>query len=76
MNYIQKLNDKIERLDKQRAVAWDQLFELKKYLTSGKFSCGNELDGYVNVKDVLDRLAQIDLNNNTLPGRTYRKIGS
>lgn len=75
MNYIQKLNDQIAKLDQQRAVAWDQLFELKGYLTSGKFNCGSELDGYVNVADVLNRLAQIDLNNHTLPGKTYRKIG-
>lgn len=76
MNYIAKLNDQVKRLDLQRAVAWDQVFELKKYLTSGKFNCGNELDGYVNIKDVLDRLAQIDLNNNIFHGKTYRKIGS
>lgn len=63
MNYIQKLNDKISRLDTQRAVAYDAVQDLKQYLQSSKFRCGNELDGYVNIQDVMNRLAQINLTN-------------
>lgn len=62
MNYIQKLNNEIKRLDRQRATAWEQVAELKAYLCSSKFNCGNELDRYVNITDVLNRLNQIDLN--------------
>lgn len=62
MNYIWKLEQRVEELNLQRAVAWEQIAELKGYLCSSKFNCGNELDRYVNITDVLNRLNQIDLN--------------
>lgn len=62
MNYIKQLEKRVEELNLQRATAWEQVAELKKYLCSSKFNCGNELDRYVNITDVLNRLNQIDLN--------------
>lgn len=70
MNYIQQLNAQIEALKTQRDAAREQLQELKGYLTSSKFAHGSELDGYVSTKDVLARLAQVDLGSVVAGGKT------
>lgn len=62
MNYIKQLEARVKELNLQRATAWEQVAELKGYLCSSKFNCGDPLDQYVNTTDVLNRLNQINLN--------------
>ena len=54
--YINTLQDdlasKTAELDSVKA----KLKDLESYLTSSKFHCGDDLDGYVNTQDVLNRL--------------------
>jgi hypothetical protein len=35
--------------------------ELRAYLNSEKFHCGDELDNYVNISDVILRLNELDV---------------
>jgi hypothetical protein len=56
MNYIHKLQKDNEGLKDEINIIKESLDDLRRYLNSSKFQCGDELDGYVNVKDVLDRL--------------------
>jgi hypothetical protein len=56
MNYIHKLKKDNEGLKDEINIIKESLDDLRRYLNSSKFQCGDELDGYVNVKDVLDRL--------------------
>lgn len=37
----------------------DIILELSSYLNSDKFNCNNELDGYVNIKDIFNYLNRI-----------------
>jgi hypothetical protein len=55
-NYIINLQKTVENLSAQKQEARDVISDLREYLQSGKFNCGDELDGYVNVQDVLNRL--------------------
>ena len=57
--YINQLQEKLERKEEDMKAANQQITDLMYYLTSDKFNCGSELDGYVNVSDVLTRLATI-----------------
>lgn len=34
----------------------NNLLEIVSYLNSSKFRCGDELDGYVNINDILSRI--------------------
>jgi len=56
MNYIKRLHHENETLQKQITEQNFKLIELERYLLSGKFHCGDELDGYVNVQDILNRI--------------------
>lgn len=59
MNYIKKLENELKEanLDKQKA---DEIVnELFGYLNSSKFQCDNELDNYVNIKDIMTYLHRI-----------------
>jgi hypothetical protein len=59
MNYIKRLEHELQeaQLDKQKA---DEIVnELFKYLNSSKFQCGDELDNYVNIKDIMTYLDRI-----------------
>lgn len=58
MNYIKQLESRVAELNQQRAVAWEQVADLKKYLCSSKF----HNDTTVQVADVLRRLANVDLS--------------
>lgn len=60
MNYIQKLQQQVGDLKREKAEAKQAVDELKAYLQSEKFQAG-ELAGYVNVKDVLNRLEYVRL---------------
>jgi hypothetical protein len=57
MNYIKRLQAQVRALQQEKLALRNGLNELESYLLSPKFSCGNELDGYVNVNDVLNRLS-------------------
>lgn len=59
MNYIQKLQQQVDDLKREKAEAKQAVDELKAYLQSEKFQAG-ELAGYVNVKDVLNRLVYVE----------------
>lgn len=59
MSHIRDLKYQAEVSEAQRQAADAGITELMQYLNSDKFQCGDELDGYVNVKDVLDRLVTI-----------------
>ena len=57
--YINQLQADLQTAKEDMNAANRQITELMYYLTSDKFNCGSELDGYVNVSDVLTRLANI-----------------
>ena len=59
MNYIKKLEKDLEQKTEDLQKIEVAINELKLYLLSEKFRCGSELDGYVNVQDVLHRLEEI-----------------
>jgi len=56
MNYIHKLQEEVQEKDQELKAVQDGLANLREYLLSGKFRCGDSLDGYVNVQDVLNRM--------------------
>jgi hypothetical protein len=59
MNYIKRLEQEGQDASEKRDKALEALRDLQGYLGSEKFRCGDDLDGYVNVQDVLNRLAHI-----------------
>ena len=52
MNYIKALKSDVQNLKRSQARTDTAIHYLERYLNSSKFSCGDELDGYVNVEDV------------------------
>lgn len=62
MNYIKKLEADRVAAEEQRRVAEEQVTELLCYLGSPKFNCGADLDGYVNVDDIIPRLRELRVN--------------
>lgn len=63
-NFIQALKEQKENWILVREQTIGNLIWLEKYLNSDKFRCGNELDGYVNIRDLLPKLAEIRSNLN------------
>jgi hypothetical protein len=59
MNYIKQLQADVARLENEKETALGALTELRKYLTSSKFTAlsAGERRFYVNTQDVLDRIA-------------------
>ena len=57
MNYIKRLQAQVRALQQEKLALRNGLNELDRYLCSPKFSCGSELDGYVSVNDVRNRLS-------------------
>ena len=55
-NYILDMQETVVNLSCQRREYKEVVDDLRAYLQSDKFNCGNELDGYVSVQDVLNRL--------------------
>lgn len=53
MNYIQQLKSERESLQREIAAIKSGITDLRAYLQSPKFRCGDRLDGYVNTGDVL-----------------------
>lgn len=61
MGYINTLQNENAELKTKMAAAEEELNNLRLYLESDKFRCGDELDQYVNIRDVLSRIERIDL---------------
>jgi hypothetical protein len=61
MNYIKQLQEQIAENTRLINEAAENINQLRRYLNSPKFHCGDELDGYVNTQDVLSRLDNVDL---------------
>ncbi len=57
MNYIKRLQRDNAEQATEIAEIKQEIRDLVGYLQSEKFNCGNELDGYVNVSDVIARLS-------------------
>ena len=55
MNYITQLKSQISEQQQVIARYEEMVADLHRYLLSAKFRCGDPLDGYVNVSDVLRR---------------------
>lgn len=62
MNYINRLQAEASEHIEHRHKAKCEINDIIKYLSSDKFSCGSELDGYVNIRDILPRLYALRLN--------------
>jgi hypothetical protein len=61
MNYIKRLQGDIAERDTALSEIDEDVSQLVAYLTSDKFACGSDLDGYVNINDVLGRLQNVRL---------------
>ena len=55
MNHTQK-NEKIDTLETTVKTTFQAILDLRRYLNSPKFHCGDSLDNYVNTSDVHNRL--------------------
>lgn len=53
MNFIRQLQNDNAALERQIAAVRAGLDDLRRYLHSDKFRCGDALDSYVNISDVL-----------------------
>jgi hypothetical protein len=53
MNYILQLKDQAARAEAEVSALRAGLHDLRSYLMSPKFRCGDRLDGYINTGDVL-----------------------
>ena len=53
MNYIRQLQAQEAALQREIEALKNGFTDLRRYLQSEKFHCGDRLDGYVNVGDVL-----------------------
>lgn len=56
MNYIKQLQETTQEQEQRIAELEQRIADLKRYVNSDKFQCEGELQGYVNVKDILLRL--------------------
>jgi hypothetical protein len=58
MNYIKRLQTQTRVAGAQLRAADEGIRALLAHLESGKFHCGNTLDGYIHVKDVQNWLQE------------------
>ena len=63
-NYIQRLQDENKGLLARDKAIGEGMVDLELYLLSGKFKCGDVLDGYVHISDILHRIGEIRDNAN------------
>jgi hypothetical protein len=59
-NYIQRLRSENAALAREVAALRDGIHGLRSYFILPKFYCGDTLDGYVNIADVLLRLREAE----------------
>ena len=58
MNYIKRMEMEVQEKSLEIEAINDKINELRRYLNSDKFQAEqNDLQGYVNIKDVLLRLS-------------------
>jgi hypothetical protein len=57
MNHIHKLQAQVRSLKAEQQALQQGITNLVAYLQSNKFRSGDSLDGYVNVQDVFNRIA-------------------
>ncbi len=60
MNYIKSLQEENLALKRQIKGLEDGISDLRAYLALPKFNCGDRLDGYVNIGDILLRLREAE----------------
>lgn len=58
MNYIKQLQQDILDKDQKIRELEEQIADLRAYMLSDKFQAEGDLQGYVNIKDVLLRIRQ------------------
>ena len=56
MKFIKALQAENSELKETISLMNEDIKNLFFYLNSSKFHCGDELDGYVNIQDVFERL--------------------
>lgn len=56
MNYIKQLQETVQEQEQRIAELEQRIADLKRYVNLDKFHCEGELQGYVNIKDILLRL--------------------
>ena len=61
MNYIKRLQADNAGLQREVEAIKDGLNDLRSYLDSSKFHCGDRLDNYVNIADVLAYLRKAEI---------------
>lgn len=59
MRYINRLEAEAQAANTAAKATREQIDDLVSYLNSSKFRCGDELDGYVNIQDILPRLFEM-----------------
>jgi hypothetical protein len=62
MNDIKQLETQVRALKAERQTLTNGINDIVAYLNSSKLACGNELDGYVQINDVLRRIADTKSN--------------
>jgi hypothetical protein len=60
MNHIKKLQMDLASSRQELQAIKDGIANLRAYLQSSKFHCGDRLDGYVNIEDVLNLIASAE----------------
>lgn len=74
MNFIKQLQFENMEMKVNAVKTDDAIRDLKCYLLSEKFRCGDkQLDGYVNISDVLNRLG--DISAELFQHRTKQELG-
>ena len=56
MNYIRQLQAENSSIRRELEAVKEGLSDLRKYVHSPKFNCGDRLDHYINISDVLGYL--------------------
>jgi hypothetical protein len=59
MNYIKRLQEENKGLKANIENAETVIQDMQRYLNSNKFRCGDELDQYININDILTRLNEV-----------------
>lgn len=73
MNYIHQLQQTVEGLRKQVQDYEETIHDLHRYLHLKKFRCGDDLDGYVNIQDIINR-TQLEGLHHEDHGSTARNL--
>ena len=58
-HYSTVLRNQIKERDARLEEINGRILELMTYMTSEKYHCGDEMDGYINISDVQPRLEEM-----------------